>query len=104
MLPNLDNLDPHLAAEELVKLSVEYASLVSRLAEAEVQYNRRMREYYEAHPELPANKVNIHAKGGELYGVLRKLQAEEKGTLEIIRSLKKFVRIKEQEWETSRNL
>ena len=101
---NYDNLDPHSAAEELVKLSVEYASLVSRLAEAEVAYNRKMREYYEDHPELPANKVNIHAKGGELYGVLRKLQAEEKGSLEIIRSLKKFVRIKEQEFETSRNL
>lgn len=101
---NYDNLDPYAASEELVKLSVEYASLVSRLAEAEVAYNRKMREYYEAHPELPANKINIHAKGGELYGVLRKLQAEEKGMLEIIRSLKKFVRIKEQEMETSRNL
>jgi uncharacterized protein involved in exopolysaccharide biosynthesis len=100
----LDSLDPALASQKLVELSVQYASLVSKLAEAEVAYNRKMREYYEAHPELPANKVNIHAKGGELYGVLRKLQAEEKGTLEIIRSLKKFVRIKEQEFETSRNL
>ena len=104
MLPNLDSLDPQSAAENLVKLSVEYASLVSRLAEAEVAYNHKMREYYEAHPELPANKINIHAKGGELYGVLRKLQAEEKGKLEIIRSVKRFVRLKEEEYKTSSNL
>ena len=101
---NLDQLDPHSAAENLVKLSVEYASLVSKLAEAEVAYNRKMREYYEAHPELPANKVNIHAKGGELYGVLRRLQAKEKGMVEMIRSLKRFVRVKEEEFRQSSNL
>jgi hypothetical protein len=100
----LDNLDPALASQKLVELSVQYASLVSKVASAEVAYNQKLRKYLEDNPELPANKAMIHAKGGELWGVLRKLQADEKGLLETIRALKRFTRIKEDEYRNSSNL
>ena len=100
---NLDNLDPFLAAEELVKESTLFALLVSEYADAEVSYKKKLLEFMNENPELPANKVKIRAEGGELYGVMRKLQAEVKGKEEIIRSLKKFVAVKTSEYNFSKN-
>ena len=100
----MDNLDPHLIAEELVKESNLFATLVTQYAEAEIAFKRELYKFMQENPELPANKVKIRAEGGELYGVMRKLKAEVDGKIEVIRSLKKFVKVKEQEWETSKNL
>jgi hypothetical protein len=100
----LDNLDPALASEKLVKESVLFASLVSRYAEAEILFKSELLKFMNDNPELPANKVKIRAEGGKLYGEMRRLQAEVAGKKEIIQSLKKFVNVKSDEQRFSGNL
>ena len=100
----LDNLDPVTAAELLYNESVLFASLVSKLADAEIKFKQELYAFMKENPEMPANKVKIRAESGELYAIMRRLDAEVKGKIEIIRSLKKFVRVKTEEWETSKNI
>ena len=104
MIIQLDQLDPGTAADMLYKESVLFASLVSEYASAEIAYKQKLYEFMQENPEMPANKVKIRAEGGPLYAVMRKLKAEVDGKIEVIRSLKKFVKVKTDEFEASRNL
>jgi hypothetical protein len=99
-----DVLDPGTSSENLIKLSVLYARLATETAKAEAEYNKQLRAYLEENKELPAKKAEIHAKGSPHYATLIDLRAQEKGTVEVIRSLKKYIRIKEEEMRQSYNI
>lgn len=95
------NYDPALIAEKLVNLSVLYANLTEKIAEFESQYIALVGMAQEKDPDRPYAKVEAEAKNTQEYFRLRKAQALEKALVECIRSLKKYLKVKEGELQSS---
>ena len=99
---NKGNYDPSLCAEKLVNLSILYANLTEKIADFEYIYNGIIQLASDKDKERPYAKIEAEAKGSQEYYTLRKAQALEKALIECIRSLKKYLKVKTGEVESSK--
>jgi len=94
--------DASYLTEKLVILSTLYANLTKHIADLENAYNKLF--YIIIQEEEKVTRAEIKAKAGDEYHRLRKAQMLEKALIEEIRSIKKYVKVKEHESETAYNL
>lgn len=94
--------DAGFLSEKLVIISTLYANLTKHIADLENAYHKLL--YATMQGEEKITRAEITAKAGDEYYRLRKAQLLEKALIEEIRSIKKYIRVKEQEFEASTNL
>jgi hypothetical protein len=94
------DLEPMQAAEYLNKLSALYGNCMEESREAEMLWNGVLLDRMSG--EEPANRATIRAKATPEYARLREAQDTCKLVLEMVRSLKALIRLKEEEMRLSR--
>ena len=106
-----ENFDPVTLAEKLIVLSTLYGNLTSHIAEKENAYYKildlslgRVVQTEKGVQNVPFNRAEISAKAGNEYLELREAQALEKSLIETIRGIKKYIQIKSNEMESSKNI
>lgn len=99
-----ENYDPVILAEHLITLSALYGNLTQHIADLEHQYQCVLKLAIDQDPEKPYSKIESLAKSGDEYYKLKQAQGMEKTLIETIRSIKKYIAIKQHEYETSSNL
>lgn len=99
-----DQLSPESCAEKLVVLSTYYANLNKHIADLQDKFYRFHAMTMDLNPEMSAAKLKVIVQASDEYRRKNEAERLEKSLIEVIRSLKRYVRIKEGEWESSKNL
>jgi hypothetical protein len=94
--------DASYLSEKLVILSTLYANLSKHIADLENAYHKLL--YVIAQEEEKITRAEIKAKAGDEYYRLRQAQLLEKSLIEEIRSIKKYIKVREHEAESAYNL
>jgi len=92
-----NNYDPVTLSEKIIELSCLYANLTAHIADKENAYQQLLGAELDKDFEKPTNKIEMIARRSDEYRDLKKAQALEKATVQIIRASNKFIRIKENE-------
>jgi hypothetical protein len=98
-----DHLDAFWLSERLVNLSVLYGNLTSHIAEMESGYFKLLQLTLDTHPDIKFNRAESMCKASDEYLKYRQALALEKATVEVIRSCKKFIKLREQDEQVSHN-
>ena len=96
------DLVSEVAADLLTKLSALMGNINDEIRKRDVEYSRVLLQWLET--EEKANRAKIKAECSSEYLAKREARDLKELALEIIRSLKYYLRAKEDEWETSKNL
>lgn len=89
------DLPPAEAAELAVKLSALYGNVLDEVREAEMEFNNVLLTHMNG--TEAANRAKIRAQTTDEYKRLREAQDTSKLVLELTRSLKSLVRLKQEE-------
>jgi len=90
------NLIPARASEMLVELSAIFGNINDEIRVRDVEYNKVLLSCYEI--EETANRAKIKAETSEEYNAKRVARDTKELTVELIRSLKYFLRASEEEY------
>jgi hypothetical protein len=99
-----DQWDAVLCAQHLVALSVYYSNLNRHLADLESAYHKFYKFTLDSFPEQSAAKLKIIIEASDEYERLNKARRLERSLVEIIRSLKRYTKAKENEYSASSNI
>lgn len=91
-----EDLLPERAAELLVKLSALLGNINQFIIDREMTYNEVLRLAYES--EEKANRAKIKAESSQAYREKLEARATKEVCLEIIRSLKYYLKAKQEEF------
>jgi hypothetical protein len=91
---------PDRASELLLKLTALYANVLDEVRASEMDYNGVLLGFLNG--DEAANRARIRAQASPQYGRAREAKDTERLTLELIRSLKKFMASKQEEMRLSR--
>lgn len=94
------NLLPERAAEILTEMSALLGNIVEEITVRDIAYNKILLKCFDE--EKTANRATIKASIEPEYESMRTARNTEKIALEIIRSLKYFLKAKEEERQVSR--
>jgi hypothetical protein len=98
---NKDKLDAFWLSEKLVNLSVLYGNLTSHIADMESGYHKLLQLTLDSNPDIKFNRAESICKASEEYLRYRKALALEKSVIETIRSIKKFIKLREEDQKIS---
>jgi hypothetical protein len=90
------DIQPERAAEMLNTLSSILGNISDEIRKRDLAYNQKLLECY--HSEAKANRAKILAETSPEYQSMRTAKDMEKEAVEMIRSLKYFLKVKEREW------
>ena len=99
-----ENYNPAYLSEKLIDISALYANLTQHIAELENQYFKVLNMAMEKEDKMSSVKAKIMANAGDEYLKFRKAQMLEKALIEEIRSIKIYIRIRQNEFSASSNL
>ena len=94
------DLAPHRASEILVELTALYANVTEEVRESEFAYKAVLLTHLDS--EEAASRAKIRAQNTEAYRRMRVAKDTDKVTIELIRSLKVFMRGAEAEMRLAR--
>jgi hypothetical protein len=94
------NLQPDRASEIMAELSALIGNLNDEITLRDMAYNEFLLECYDR--EATANRARIKANTGEEYKAMREARNAKELAVEMIRSLKYFLKAKEEERQTAR--
>ena len=92
------NLLPARTSEMLVELSAIFGNINDEIRIRDVEYNKVLLHFYET--EEKANRAKIMAETSEEYNAKRVARDTKELTVELIRSLKYFLRSSEEEYRS----
>lgn len=95
------NLTPARSSEMLVELSAIFGNINDEIRDRDIKYNKVLLNYYES--EEKANRAKIKAETSEEYVNKRVARDTKELTVELIRSLKYFLRSAEEEFRAGGN-
>lgn len=95
------NLTPARSAEMLVELSAIFGNINDEIRLRDVEYNKVLLHFYET--EETANRAKIKAETSDEYNNKRIARDTKELTVELIRSLKYFLRSSEEEYRAGGN-
>jgi len=101
-ISNENDLTPDRASEILVKLSALLGNIADEITRTEVAYNRVLLE--KLNSETKANRAKILAETTSEYEEKLNARNTKEVAIELIRSLKYFLKAKEDEYRYSSNL
>lgn len=90
-----DDLLPHRASEILIKLTALYGNIIDEHRDAEMAYNDVLLQALNS--DEAASRAKIRAMATPQYGRMREAKDTERQALELIRSLKHYLRSKTEE-------
>lgn len=90
------------AAEILVEVTALLGNINDEIRKRDMEYNKVLLSCFDAEPK--ANRAKIKAETTEEYQAKREARDTKELTIEIIRSLKYFLKAKEDEFRQSKNL
>ncbi len=93
------DLMPDRAAEVLVEITSLLGNCNDEIRKRDMEYNRVLLRCYES--ETKANRAKIQAESTEEYNLKREARDSKELCIELIRSLKFFLRAKEEEMRLS---
>lgn len=93
---------PGEAATHLNELAALIGNIAEELADRQMAYNRVLHSAYEM--EETSNRAKILAGISPEYQAMIEAKAMRDTAVELMRALKYFIRVKEDEWEASRSL
>lgn len=96
ILKSKDMLSPKRATEILNELSALYGNVLDRAKETQMLFNKKLAEIME--DEKAATKARVKAETTDEYEAMLEAKNVEKLILELTRSLKYFIRVKEAEY------
>lgn len=94
------DLLPERAAIILNELSALYGNILDRIKDTEMIYNKVLLKHLEE--EQKANRAKIKAEITDEYQDLKDATNTEKVAIQMIRSLSKFLKAKENEYQTAK--
>jgi hypothetical protein len=94
------NLLPQRASEILVELSALVGNLNDEITKRDMEYNKILLDYYDQ--ETTANRAKIKAGTTPEYEAMRRARNTKDLAIELIRSLKYFLKAFEEEKQTTR--
>ena len=94
------NLLPQRAAEMMTELSAVIGNLNDEITKRDMEYNKVLLEHYDR--EATANRAKIKAGTTPEYEAMRTARNIKELAVELIRSLKYFLKSAEEERQTSR--
>ena len=94
------NLLPQRAAEIMTELSAVIGNLNDEITKRDMEYNKVLLEWYDK--ESTANRAKIRANITPEYEAMRMARNTKELAVELIRSLKYFLKSAEEERQTSR--
>ena len=92
------DLQPDRASVILTEISALYGNILDRIKETEMIYNKVLLQYLEE--EKKANRAKIKAEISKEYADMKDATNTEKVAIQLIRSLGKFLKVKENEIST----
>ena len=95
------NLLPQRSAEILTEISALLGNINEEITLRDMDYNRKLLECFEK--EKSANRAKIVAGTTEEYKSMRDARNAEKTAVELIRSLKYYLKAKEEEYKQAGN-
>ena len=98
---NNTDLQPDRAAEMLTTLASLFGNCLDYIRGAEADYNKVLVLAYETHQT--ANRAKLMAQNDPSYQVFREAQDTKLKIVEMMRSLKYFLRNKSEEFQAGRN-
>ena len=98
-----DELDAFWLSEKLVNLSILYGNLTSHIADMESNYYKLLQMTLEEKSDIKFNRAESICKASDEYLKYRKALAIEKSVVETIRSIKKFIKLREEDQKISSN-
>jgi hypothetical protein len=98
-----DMMTPLVASDRLVKLTIYHSNLTSQIADKQFAFNQKLAKII-SEPKISVNKAQIIAKAQKEFKELDELVRFETSLIEIIRSLKIFIRTREEEMRMSGNM
>lgn len=96
------NVTPARAADMMVELSAIFGNINDEIRIRDVEYNKVLLHFYES--EETANRAKIKAECSEEYNAKRTARDTKELTVELIRSLKYYLRSAEEEYRASGNM
>lgn len=96
------DLQPERAAELLTKLSALMGNCNDYIRKADVNYNLILLKWLEV--EGKANMARIKAECSPEYLAKREARDTKELAIELVRSLKYFLRAKQEEWQAGSNI
>lgn len=96
-----EDLQPHRASEILVELSSLQGNINDEIRKRDMEYNVKLRDCYKA--ESKANRAKIEAEISPEYENMRKTKDIGREVTDMIRSLKYYLRVKEDELRNAHN-
>lgn len=94
------DLLPERASIILTEISALYGNILDRIKDTEMIYNKVLLAYLDS--EQKANRAKIKAEITQEYQDLKDATNTEKVCLQMIRSLSKFLKAKESEYQTTK--
>jgi hypothetical protein len=95
-----NDLQPDRATTLLIRLTALYGNVLDEVREAEMAYNSVLLGFLNG--DEAANRARIRAQASPEYARAREAKDTERLTLELVRSLKKFIASKQEEMRLSR--
>ena len=95
------NLTPSRCSEMMVELSAIFGNINDEIRTRDVEYNKVLLNYYES--EETANRAKIKAETSPEYVAKRIARDTKELTVELIRSLKYFLRSATEEYQAGGN-
>jgi uncharacterized protein (DUF849 family) len=96
------DIHPADAAIHLNSLAALIGNLADKVAERQMAYNRVLHDAYEM--ESKANRAKILAEISPEYQALLESKAAERTATELMRALKYYIRVRQEEFEASKHL
>lgn len=93
--------DPHRIADALVYFSSWHATLTEELVDYEMAYNEKLDALLGSETTTSVSHAEVKAKTTKEYRKWQKAKALEKSLIEVIRSLKYWIRTREEEYKQS---
>ncbi len=94
------DLQPERAAELLNRLSALFGNVLDEVREADMNYNTVLLGFLNS--DEAANRARIRAQASDEYARFRQAKDQERLVIELIRSLKQFLRSKTEEMRLAR--
>lgn len=94
------DLLPERASIILNELSSLYGNILDRIKDTEMIYNKILLKYLDE--EQKANRAKIRAEISQEYADMKDATNTEKVTIQMIRSLSKFLKVKENEYQAAK--
>jgi len=99
-----DQMTPMSAGDKLMELTVYHSSLTAQISDLQFKYNQKLAELIQGDEKLPISKATIIAEATKEFKLLDEAIRFEKTLIQVLQSLKLWIRTRQSEMTYSNNI